>query len=76
MGRVVSDRAEAPISVPRLVDLIGSPELHAEQMAGDGGGESGRVADEAGCAFLAANAGPHDDKQGDQDQERNDRCES
>jgi hypothetical protein len=33
------------------------------------------VADEAGRAFLAANSGPHDDEQGDQGKERNDRCE-
>lgn len=59
-----------------FVHVIGCAEVHAEQMAGDGGGESWRVADEAGRPFLLVNPGPHDDEQGDQDKEHNDRCES
>jgi hypothetical protein len=71
----VWDRGGAPIRVPTLVDMVGSPELHAEQMPGDGGGESGRVADEAGRAFLVADPGPHHGEESDQDQERDDRYE-
>ena len=72
---VVRDQGGSAVGVSTLVDVVGCPELHAEQMPGDGGGESGRVADEAGRAFLAADPGPHDDEQGDQDQECDDRCE-
>ena len=69
------DRGGAAVRVAALVGVLGRPELHAEQMPGDGGGESGRVADEAGRAFLVADPGPHHDKESDQDQECDDRYE-
>jgi hypothetical protein len=64
------------MSMPILVHVLGCAEAHTEQMTGDGSGESRWAADKAGRAFLAVNASPHDDKQGDQDKEHNDRCES
>jgi hypothetical protein len=55
--------------------VVGCSELHPEQVPGDGGGESGRMADEAGGAFLVADPGPHHGEESDQDQERDDRYE-
>jgi hypothetical protein len=61
--------------VSALVGVVGCSELHPEQVPGDGGGESGRMADEAGGAFLVADPGPHHGEESDQDQERDDRYE-
>jgi hypothetical protein len=61
--------------VPALVGEVWCPEMHPDHAAGDGGAESGRVADEAGGAFLVTNPGSHDDEQGEQGQEDDDYCE-
>ena len=69
-------RDGSAVSVSALVGVLRCMEVHAEHAASDDRGQARWVADEAGAAFLAANPGPHDDEQGKQGQQHDNRYES
>jgi hypothetical protein len=52
--------------VAALVRRARRAEFQPQHAAGDSGGQSGRVADEAGGAFLAPDSGSHYDKQAEE----------